>query len=62
MGVLSHDKLVLFKFGFVDKASLHLEWLDHFLHWQCWPEVINNDPTVWLIGARPPLCIFSKIT
>jgi hypothetical protein len=36
--------------------------LDHFLHWLCWPEVINKDPTVWLIGARPTLSTFSKIT
>jgi hypothetical protein len=27
---------------------------DHFPGWLCWPEGINEDPTVWPDGTRPP--------
>jgi hypothetical protein len=28
---------------------------DHFAAWLCQPVDINNDHSVWLDGARPPL-------
>jgi len=37
-----------------DTSPYSIPCLNHFIVQLCWLEGINKDPTVWLVGVRPP--------